>query len=116
MDGKRLVLHLEPLEVEGTFAAETTGSVRFLLRSHDRSTGAWRGGAVEVILPRAGRHIIETGLNFGRWNYSVRLVPVTDPCNDVCLKLLGDWPPEPGLQPKAPPGPRVFIPGAGRRP
>ncbi len=92
MDGQRLVLHLEPLEVEGSFVAETTGSVRFLLRSHDRSTGAWRGGAVEVTLPRAGRHIIETGLDFGRWNYSMRLLPVNDPCNEVCLKLLGDWP------------------------
>jgi hypothetical protein len=117
MDGKRLVLHLEPLEVKGSFVAETTGSVRFLLRSHNRNTGAWRGGAVEVILPRAGRHIIETGLDFGRWNYSMRLLPVSDPCNDVCLKLLGDWPPDPGMQPsKAPPGPRIFVPGAGRPP
>lgn len=87
--------------------------MRVLVRPHDRATGAWRGGAVEVTIARQGKHFVPTGLDFsdgcalpGRTLaeqktcasnqvWSIGVLPTDRPCDSVCAVLLGDWPPSP---------------------
>jgi hypothetical protein len=111
-EGRALLMELLP---DGELAVDVRRSpMRFLVRPHDRSTGAWRGGAVEVTITKQGKHLVPTGLDFsdgcalpGRTlaeqktcatnqAWSIRVLPAERPCeNSVCAVLLGDWPPSP---------------------
>ena len=97
LDGKP-VLRVRPHAVDGDFFLEvdpplSATGVRFLLRSHDRQTGAPRGGAVEVVVVGSYNGRLETGLPFGTGPFSVLVLPRSlAPCLNVCLKLLGTWP------------------------
>lgn len=95
------VLRLRPQAVDGDFFLDVAAplaenGVRFLLRSHDRQTGAPRGGAVEVTVGAGYRGRLETGLPFGAGKVSMLVLPRTAaPCTTLCLKLLGSWPVKP---------------------
>ncbi len=69
------------------------GEVHFVVRSHD-DNGAWRGGALDVVINGTGRFVVETRVNVPASSWSVQLLPKTGvPCPDhVCVSLLGDWP------------------------
>ena len=108
--GDRLVqgtpsLRLRPQAVDGDFFLDVSGplgetGVRFLLRSHDRQTGAPRGGAVEVTVGARYRGRLETGLPFGVGPVSMLVLPRTSAaCTGVCTKLLGSWPVKPPPDP-----------------
>lgn len=108
-EGRALIVELLP---GGEIAVDARRApVRFLLRPHDRLSGAWRGGAVDVTIVKQGKHRLQTGLDFsdgcaqaGRTlaeqktcaanqNWSIRVLPADRPCDGVCMVLLGDWPP-----------------------